>query len=69
MSTYVDIYYPPGGGNVDVDTVSSLMSIVQNSFLAYDNPLLMKYIIAENIFDIPDIWVWSNMDGSYPILD
>ena len=46
-----------------------LMGIVQNLFLAYENPLLMKYIIPENIFVIPDIWVWSNMAGSYPILN
>ena len=46
-----------------------LMGVVQKLFLACENRLPMKYIIPENIFDIPDIWVWSNMDGSYPILD
>ena len=46
-----------------------LMGIVQKLFLAYENPQLMKYIIPGNIFDIPDIWVWINIAGSYPILD
>ena len=31
------------------------MGIVQNLFLAYENPLRMKYIIPENIFYIPDM--------------
>ena len=38
-----------------------LMGIVQNLFLAYENPPLMKYIILENIFDNPDIWSLAYM--------
>ena len=41
--------------------------VIQNLFLACENTLVMQYIIPENIFDIPDIWVWSNIDGSGPI--
>ena len=36
-----------------------LMGIVPNLFLACENTLLMKYVIPESIFDIPDIWVRS----------
>ena len=48
------------------DEYLCLMGIVQNLFLAYENTLLMKYIIPENIFDIAYIWVWSTMAGSGP---
>ena len=32
------------------------MGVVQNFFLACENPLPMKYIIPENIFDMTDLW-------------
>ena len=32
-------------------------------------PSTNEALIPENILDTPDIWVWSNIAGSYPILN